>query len=104
MTKHPKRPRDPAQLAKLIVDIATGEVDDRDPTPEELGKDPAAVALGRRGGLTRLTNGFSKKFENHAYSVALFAMYYNFVKIHSPLRMSPAMAAGVSKTLWRLVI
>lgn len=50
-SKWPKRPRDPAQLAKLIVDIATGEVDDREPTPEEQGKDPAAVALGRRGGL-----------------------------------------------------
>jgi IS1 family transposase len=51
---------------------------------------------------TRLTNGFSKKFENHAYSVALFAMYYNFVKYHSTLRMSPVMAAGVSKTLWEI--
>jgi IS1 family transposase len=49
---------------------------------------------------TRLTNGFSKKFENHAYSVALFAMYYNFVKTHSTLRMPPAMAAGVSKSPW----
>jgi hypothetical protein len=35
MTAHPKRPRDPNQLAKLIIDIATGEVDDREPTPEE---------------------------------------------------------------------
>jgi IS1 family transposase len=51
---------------------------------------------------TRLTNGFSKKLENHAYSVALFAMYYNFVKVHSTLRMSPAMSAGVSKTLWEI--
>ena len=46
-----KRPRDANQLAKLIVDIATGEVEDREPTPEEQGKDPAAVSLGRRGGL-----------------------------------------------------
>ncbi len=51
---------------------------------------------------TRLTNGFSKKFENHAYSVALFAMYYNFVKMHSTLRMSPAMAVGVSDRLWEI--
>lgn len=43
-----KRPRDPNQLAKLIVDIATGEVED---TPPDDGKDPAAVALGRKGGL-----------------------------------------------------
>lgn len=48
-----KRPRDPAQLAKLIVDIATGEVEDRPPTPEEQGKDPAAAAMGRKGGKAR---------------------------------------------------
>jgi hypothetical protein len=46
-----KRPRDPNQLAKSIVGIATGQIEDREPTPEEQGKDPAAVALGRKGGL-----------------------------------------------------
>jgi hypothetical protein len=56
MTKRPKRPRDPAQLAKMIVDIATGEVEDRPPTPEEQGKDPAAAALGRKGGAARAAN------------------------------------------------
>jgi hypothetical protein len=45
-----KRPRDPAQLAKLIVDIGTGEVEDREPTPEELGKSASAVARGKVGG------------------------------------------------------
>jgi hypothetical protein len=49
MPDHRKRPRDPLQLAKLIGDIATGQVEDRAPTPEEEGKDPAAVALGRQG-------------------------------------------------------
>jgi hypothetical protein len=49
--KGEKRPRDTNQLAKLMVDILTGEVEDREPTPEEGGKDPAAVALGRKGGL-----------------------------------------------------
>jgi hypothetical protein len=48
--KHPKRPRDPNQLARAIVDIATGERSDRDPTPEERGKDPAAVRRGKLGG------------------------------------------------------
>jgi IS1 family transposase len=51
---------------------------------------------------TRLTNGFSKKVENHAYAVALHMMYYNFVRTHSKLRMSPAMAAGVSDRLWEV--
>ena len=51
---------------------------------------------------TRLTNAFSKKIENHAYAVALHMMYYNFVRIHSTLRMTPAMAAGVSDRLWEI--
>jgi IS1 family transposase len=51
---------------------------------------------------TRLTNAFSKKVENHAHSVALFAMYYNFVRIHKTLRTAPAMAAGVTKRLWEV--
>ena len=46
-----KRPRDFSQAAKLVIDIATGQVEDRPPTPEEQGKDPAAVSLGRKGGL-----------------------------------------------------
>lgn len=49
--KSPKRGRDTNQLAKSIVAIATGEVEDRELTPEEQGKDPAAVSLGRRGGI-----------------------------------------------------
>jgi hypothetical protein len=51
---------------------------------------------------TRLTNAFSKKVENHAHSVALFAMYYNFVRIHKTLRTTPAMAAGITKRLWEI--
>ncbi len=51
---------------------------------------------------TRLTNAFSKKVENHAHSVALFAMYYNFVRIHKTLRTAPAMAAGVTSRLWEI--
>ena len=51
---------------------------------------------------TRLTNAFSKKIENHAHSVALFAMYYNFVRIHKTLRTTPAMAAGVTDRLWEI--
>ena len=51
---------------------------------------------------TRLTNAFSKKIENHAYSVALHYMHYNFVRIHKTLRVSPAMAAGVTDRLWTI--
>jgi IS1 family transposase len=51
---------------------------------------------------TRLTNAFSKKVENHACAVALHAMYYNFVRLHQTLRVSPAMAAGVTNRLWEM--
>lgn len=51
---------------------------------------------------TRLTDGFSKKVENHAYAVALHMMYYNFVRLHTTLRTTPAMAAGVSSRLWEI--
>ena len=52
---------------------------------------------------TRLTNAFSKKFENHMHMVALYTVWYNFVKQHKSLKgLSPAMAAGVSKTLWEM--
>ena len=52
---------------------------------------------------TRLTNAFSKKMENHACAVALHSMYYNFVRIHQTLKVSPAMAAGVTDRLWEMV-
>ena len=48
---------------------------------------------------TRLTNGFSKKLENHAPAVALHMTYYNFVRLHKTLR-TPAMAAGLTDRLW----
>ena len=51
---------------------------------------------------TRLTNGFSKKLENHAAATAIHFMYYNFARIHRTVRMSPAMAAGVTETLWSI--
>jgi len=50
----------------------------------------------------RLTNAFSKKVENHTHAVALHMMYYNFVRIHQKVRMTPAMAAGVTKRLWEM--
>ena len=49
---------------------------------------------------TRLTNAFSKKLENHGHMVALYALWYNFVRVHKTLRVSPAMAAGIETRLW----
>jgi IS1 family transposase/lambda repressor-like predicted transcriptional regulator len=51
---------------------------------------------------TRLTNAFSKKAQNHVQAVALHFMYYNFCRIHQSLRVTPAMAAGVTSKLWEI--
>ena len=55
---------------------------------------------------TRLTNAFSKKFENHCHALALYFYYYNFQRLHKTLRVTPAMAAGISKDLlsWETII
>jgi hypothetical protein len=49
---------------------------------------------------TRLTNGFSKKVDNHRHSVALHYMFYNFCRIHQTLKVTPAMEAGLADHVW----
>lgn len=49
---------------------------------------------------TRLTNAFSKKFESHVHMVAIWTVWYNWVRIHKTLRVTPAMAAGLTDRLW----
>jgi hypothetical protein len=51
---------------------------------------------------TRLTNAFSKKIQNHAAMVAIYAVHYNFARIHKTLRITPSMAAGLSDHVWSL--
>ena len=51
---------------------------------------------------TRLTNAFSKKVENHAHAVALHFMNYNFARVHQTLRVTPAMASGVTDHVWEI--
>ena len=91
----------PAECTGIIKTRIEGDPDMKHVSTSYVERSNLTVRMHTRR-FTRLTNGFSKKFENHAYSVALFTMYYNFVKLHSTLRMSPAMAAGVSKTLWEI--
>ena len=59
------------------------------------------MRMGNRR-MTRLTNAFSKKAENHAHMMAVYFMHYNFVRIHQTLEVTSAMAAGVTKRLWEM--
>jgi hypothetical protein len=52
--------------------------------------------------MTRLTNAFSKKIENHAHAIALHFMHYNFCRIHQTLRSTPAMKTGVADHDWSI--
>jgi hypothetical protein len=51
---------------------------------------------------TRLTNGFSKKGENHCHMVALYTVWFNYVRQHKAHRLPPAMAGGISDKLWSM--
>lgn len=109
-----------AQLAKLYGNSVEGRQAERKYSPAvctgakkrrvEGDPDMKAVStshverqnLSMRMGMrrfTRLTNAFSKKLENHLHMLSLYFVHYNFVRIHKSLRMTPAMAAGVSDTL-----
>lgn len=74
------------------------------PDPEQINtsfveRQNLTMRMGMRR-FTRLTNGFSKKVENHAHSVALHFMWYNFGRIHKTLRVTPAMEAGLAEKPW----
>lgn len=76
------------------------------PDPEHIStsyveRQNLSMRMGMRR-FTRLTNAFSKKLENHMHALSIYFMHYNFVRIHQTLRVPPAMAAGVTDTLWSL--
>jgi IS1 family transposase len=91
----------PADCTDIKKNVIEGSPDKKHISTSYVERSNLTLRMHMRR-FTRLTNGFSKKVENHAYSMALFSTYYNFVRIHSTLRMSPAMAAGVSDRLWEV--
>ena len=77
-----------------------------DPDPDHIGtshveRSNLTMRMSMRR-FTRLTNGFSKKVENHAHAVSLHFMHYNFCRVHQTLRVTPAMAAGLTNHVWEL--
>ncbi|WP_421992196.1 IS1 family transposase [Qipengyuania sp.] len=89
----------PAECTGIRKRRVEGNPDDTHVSTSHVERSNLTMRMHMRR-FTRLTNAFSKKIENHTYAVALHMVYYNFVRRHKTLRMSPAMAAGVSDRLW----
>jgi len=89
----------PASCTGCKATTITGNPDLKHISTSYIERQNLTMRMGMRR-FTRLTNAFSKKIENHAFHLALHYMYYNFVRIHKTLRMTPAMKAGVTDHLW----
>jgi IS1 family transposase len=89
----------PAEVVKVERSVISGSPDVSRITTSHIEKQNHTLRMHCRR-LTRLTNAFSKKFENFEAAVALNFAYYNFVKTHLAIRMTPAMAAGIEKSHW----
>lgn len=91
----------PLECVGTKTEICCGNPDKAHVSTSYVERANLTIRMGNRR-FTRLTNAHSKKYANHLYALALFFMHYNFVRVHKSLRMSPAMAAGVSDTLWTM--
>ena len=91
----------PAKYTGIKVNVVSGEPDARHVSTSYVERQNLSMRMGMRR-FTRLTNAFSKKLANHEHAVALYFMHYNFAKIHTTLRITPVMAAGVTTKLWEL--
>lgn len=91
----------PAKCIGCESKVVSGTPDPRHISTSYVERNNLTMRMHMRR-FTRLTNAFSKKLDNHAYAVALHFMYCNFVRIHSTLRVTPAMEAGLADHAWNM--
>lgn len=91
----------PAQCLGAVPKEVTGNPDPKHISTSYVERQNLTMRMSMRR-FTRLTNGFSKKAENHAAMVSLYFMYYNFGRVHQTLRVTPAMEAGISDHVWSI--
>ena len=96
-----KRRYSPPAFVKATKKIITGNPDPHDISTSLVERANLSIRMGNRR-LTRLTNAFSKKMANHMHAMSFYFMVYNFVKVHSSIKTTPAMEAGVTDFLWSM--
>ena len=89
----------PADCTGIVKRTVEGRPDEKHISTSFVERQNLTMRMQMRR-FTRLTNGFSKKIENHMHMVALYTVWYNFIRIHKTLRVTPAMEAGLSETVW----
>ena len=98
-SNEPERRYSPAQCIGCDMKVVSGRPDPEHVSTSFVQRQNLTMRMSMRR-FTRLTNAFSKKVENHAAAVALHFIHYNFARIHKTLRITPAMAAGLSEHVW----
>ena len=91
----------PARVVRVERMMVSGRPDNRRVSTSYVERSNLTLRMQQRR-FTRLTNGFSKKLENHAAAVALYVAYYNLCRVHEALRTTPAMALGVTDHIWTI--
>src|SRR5262249_15962565 len=100
-TKNEDRRYSPGRCIGTLRGTVSGHPDDKHISTSHVEPQNLTVRMHSRR-FTRLTNGFSRKVENHMAAVALHYLFYNFAKVHKSLRVTPAMEAGLSDHIWSL--
>ncbi len=92
----------PAQCIGIRTGVLSGNPDTQHISTSYVERQNLNLRMGVRR-FTRLTNAFSKKFENHCHMVAIYHAYYNFCRVHQTLRVTPAMEAGLADHVWTVL-
>lgn len=101
-TKEESRRYSPAECTGIEKKVITGNPNFKDISTSYVERQNLTMRMHMRR-FTRLTNAFSKKLENHMHAISVYFMFYNFCKIHKSLRVTPAMAAGITDHVWDVI-
>lgn len=96
-----QRKYSPAKCIGCDMKVVSGNPDPKHVSTSYVERQNLSMRMGMRR-FTRLTNGFSKKVQNHCHAVALYFVYYNFGRVHQTLRVTPCMEAGLTDHVWSI--